>query len=182
MGGRAPPLRPDTGCTALCPFRDRERPVGQRSSVPKIDKTRRLDRENENWNHRQKLSDAQKKNKSHKRVHTAAKLIALAQNSTSAFLCFCFVEIETEAVVNVGAKATDKVKGSTPAGSDVIAASCPELQCHPDQQRLSCRLGALLWRGFIHYLEDACVCLYQRAAANLLGFWGGRCRVPCRYL
>lgn len=75
MGGRAPPLRPYTGCTALCPFRDRERPVGQRSSVPKIDKTRRLDRENQNWNHSQKLSDAQKRGY-HKRVHTAAKLIA----------------------------------------------------------------------------------------------------------
>lgn len=59
-GGRAPPLHPYTGYTALCPFRDRERPVGQRSSVPKNWQTRRLDRENQNWNHRQKLSDAQK--------------------------------------------------------------------------------------------------------------------------
>lgn len=59
-GSRAPPLRPYTGYTALCPFRDRERPVGQRSSVPKNWQTRRLDRENQNWNHRQKLSDAQK--------------------------------------------------------------------------------------------------------------------------
>lgn len=101
VGGRAPPLRPYTGCTALCPFRDRERPVGQRSSVPKIDKTRRLDRENQNWNHRQKLSDAQKESQTSPHC---SKTDSLAQNSSLFCRCCFDFYFKTWVIINVSTR------------------------------------------------------------------------------
>lgn len=73
-GGRTPPLCLYTGYTALCPFRDRERPVGQRSSVPKIDKL-------EGLTERIRIGTTGRNYQMHKKcvskqVHTAAKLMA----------------------------------------------------------------------------------------------------------
>lgn len=162
MGGRAPPLRPYTGCTALCPFRDRERPVGQRSSVPKIDKTRRLDRENQNWNHRQKLSDAQK---SHKRVHTAAKLIAW--HKIQVFL-FCSVFLNQDPGHHqCQHMATDKVKVRHLL-ADVITASCLSFSFNANKISSIVVLGGSCIVAFF-----LLAFLYQRATANLLGSGGG---------